>query len=342
MDGKCDTIVRDKILRWINPTLFPPNSLTLFLIHLVSPAAPPNPSMSVVVPKKRMTTQIVMNSPNWVAGTNRYRYNFPQQMDFSKNNAQVAISQYAVYNSTYNISSSLQNNTYQIVWVNGETVTATIPDGYYSFSDLDLHLEFTMSTQGWYLVSNTNSSQATYYLDITVNSIQYKAQINTYALPSTMPSGLTFPAGATWTLPVSRAYPQLILSPGLQRLFGMPNQSTFPLSQTPPVTNGSTVLYQSFLSTSYPILSPVFCYVLGLNLVNNGRSQNPTIVGQIPLITAAFGSLITNTLPISTMFDCCPGKYSFIELSIYDQNLSPLVLVDSEICVNLVLSWDSD
>jgi hypothetical protein len=24
MDGKCDTIVQDKMLRWINPTLFPP------------------------------------------------------------------------------------------------------------------------------------------------------------------------------------------------------------------------------------------------------------------------------------------------------------------------------
>ena len=95
------------------------------------------------------------------------------------------------------------------------------------------------------------------------------------------------------------------------------------------------------LSTSYPILSPVFCYVLGLNLVNSGLSSNPTIIGQIPL-TASYGSLITNTLPISTMFDVSPGKYQFIEISIYDQNLQPLVLTDPEICINLVLSWDSD
>jgi hypothetical protein len=297
--------------------------------------------MSVVVPKKRVTTQIVMNSPNWIPGTNRYRYVFPQPIDFSKNNAQVAISQYAVYNSTYNISSSLQNNTYTVTWVNGQSVTAVIPDGYYSFSDVDLHLEFTMSTQGWYLVSTTNSSQATYYLDITVNSIQYKAEINTYSLPTTMPSGLTYPAGATWTLPVSRAYPQLILSPGLQRLFGMLNQSTFPTTQVPPTVNGSAVLTQSYLSTSYPILSPVFAYVLGLNLINSGLATNPTIIAQIPL-TAAYGGLITSTLPISTMFDISPGKYQFVELSIYDQNLAPLVLVDSEICVNLVLQWDAD
>jgi hypothetical protein len=297
--------------------------------------------MSVVVPKKRVTTQIVMNSPNWQPGTNRYRYTFPQPIDFSKNNAQVAISQYAVYNSTYNISSSLQNNTYTIIWTNGQSVTATIPDGYYSFTDLDLHMQFVMSQQGWYLVSTTNSSQATFYLDITVNSIQYKAEINTYSLPTTMPSGLTYPAGATWTLPVSRAYPQLILSPGLQRLFGMLTQSTFPLTQIPRTVNGSAVLTQSFLSTSYPILSPVFAYVLGLNLINSGLATNPTIIAQIPL-TAAYGGLITNTLQISTMFDISPGKYQSVELSIYDQNLAPLVLVDSEICVNLVLSWDAD
>jgi hypothetical protein len=178
-----------------------------------------------------------------------------------------------------------------------------------------------MSTQGWYLVNATNSSQATYYLDITTNAIQYKAQLDVYSLPTTMmPTGLSYPPNANWTLPVSRAYPQLILSPGLQRLFGMPNQSVFPLTQVPPVVNGETVISQSFLSTSYPILSPVFCYVLGLNLVNSGLSANPTIIAQIPL-TAAFGSLITNTLPISTMFDVCPGKYAHAELQIFDQNL---------------------
>jgi hypothetical protein len=254
--------------------------------------------MSAVIPQKRVTTQIIINSVHWQPGSHRYVYHFPQPINLAQRNAAVAILQYAVYNSSYNISASQGNNYYQIVWTNGQTVTATIPDGYYSFADLDSHLEFTMSTQGWYLVSTTNSSQATFYLDIQTNSIQYKAEINAYSLPTTMPSGLTYPAGATWTLPVSRAYPQLILSPGLQRLFGMPNQSIFPLTQIPPVVNGSTVLTQSFLSTSYPILSPVFAYVLGLNLVNSALSANPQIVTQVPL-TASYGSLITATLPVT-------------------------------------------
>jgi hypothetical protein len=342
MDGKCDTMDRDKISQKVSTQLCSlPNSFDTFWFIWFSSAAPPNPTMSSVVPKKRVTTQIILNSVHWQPGTHRYRYNFPQPIDFSKNNAQVAISHYSFYNSVYNISSSLQNNTYQIVWVNGQTVTAVIPDGYYSFSEIDLHLEFTMSTQGWYLVSTTNSSQATFYLDITTNSVQYKAEIVSYCVPTTMPSGLQYPPNADWTLPVNRTYPQIILSPGLQRLFGMPNQSTFPLTQVPPIVNGSTVLVQSFLSTSYPVLSSVFALAIGLNLVNSGLSSNPTIIAQFPL-TVSFGSLVTSTLQISTMFDICPGKYGFVEISIYDQNLSPLVLVDPELCVNLVLSWDSD
>jgi hypothetical protein len=156
-----------------------------------------------------------------------------------------------------------------------------------------------------------------------------------------MPTGFSYPSNATWTLPTTPLYPQIILSPGLQRLFGLLTQSTFPLTQIPPTVNGTTVLTQSFLSTSYPVLSPVFAYVLGLNLVNSGLAANPTIISQIPL-TSAYGSLITATLPISTMFTISEGVYAFIELSIYSQDLVPLVLTDPEIVVNLVLSWDSD
>jgi hypothetical protein len=127
--------------------------------------------MSVVVPKKRVTTQIIVNGIHLQPGTNRYRYVFPQPIDFSKNNAQVAISQYAVYNSTANISQSLGNNTYQIVWVNGQTVDVTIEPGYYSFENLNSHIQFVMSQQGWYLVSSLNSSQGQFYISIDTNSI---------------------------------------------------------------------------------------------------------------------------------------------------------------------------
>jgi hypothetical protein len=202
--------------------------------------------MSVVVPKKRMTTQIILNSVHWQPGTHRYRYNFPQPIDFSKNNAQTALSQYALYNSTANISPSLGNDKYQIVWVNGQTVDVTIEPGYYSFSDLNSHIQFVMSQQTWYLVSTANSSQGQFYISIDTNQIQYKAEILVYALPSSMPSGFSYPSNSTWTLPTTPSYPQIILSPGLQRLFGLLTQSTFPLLQIPPTVNGTTVLTQSF------------------------------------------------------------------------------------------------
>jgi hypothetical protein len=172
--------------------------------------------MSVVVPKKRMTTQIILNSVHWQPGTHRYRYNFPQPIDFSKNNAQTALSQYALYNSTANISPSLGNDGYRLVWINGQTVDVTIEPGYYSFSDLNSHVQFVMSQQGWYLVSTANSSQAQFHISVNSNSIQYKAEVTVYALPSSMPTGFSYPSNATWTLPTEPSYPQIILSPGLQ------------------------------------------------------------------------------------------------------------------------------
>lgn len=289
--------------------------------------------------KPRSTIQININTTHYVAGTNRFRYQFPNPLDLTKNNPTMAISHYAVYNSTYNISSALGNNKYSITWIDGTTKEFTIDDGYYSFSDLNLNFQYNMASQKWYLQNSTTSSQVQYFIACQANTIQYKSEIDIFYVPTTLPTGFQIPSGATWTLPTQAKYPKLTLSSGLQSIFGMTAQSQFPVSQTIQTTSSGVPKNLAFLSNTYPVLSPVFCYVLGCNLINNSVNANPTIFAQIPL-TSGYGNLVTQMFSVSKMLSVNEGKYQYIDIMVYDQNLTPLVLTDPEMSLSLLIEFD--
>lgn len=140
--------------------------------------------------------------------------------------------------------------------------------------------------------------------------------------------------GADWSLPIQETYPQLILSPGLMKLFGFKSQSLFPPSQT--VT---TVKNVGFLSDTYPVLSPVFAYTLACNWVNSPFSENPQAFYTIPL-SEAFGKLLKAKLSDASMVTVFPKPYTTLDIYFLDQDLTPLILVDLEISITLVLEYD--
>ncbi len=77
---------------------------------------------------------ILINTSHYDANTNSYKYKFPFAIQFT--NAKVSVQNIAVYNSTYNISAGYQNNTLVLKWL-GTDYNITIPDGFYSFDDLN-------------------------------------------------------------------------------------------------------------------------------------------------------------------------------------------------------------
>ena len=186
----------------------------------------------------------------------------------------------------------------------------------------------------WYLQSTSNAREVLYYITIASNVIRYTDQIDILFVPSMMPSGYTYPDGATWSLPVQPTYPQIILSPGLMKIFGFKSQSQFPPSQT--VT---TVENKSYLSDTYPVLSPVFAYTLGCNWVNSPFSQDPRVLYSVPL-SKSFGELLNAELSNSTLVSVFPRSYTTLDIYIMDQDLNPIVLVDPEISITLILEYD--
>lgn len=164
---------------------------------------------------------------NLVPGsTNRYRLNFQSTMLFGLE-SQVALVQGGLYYSWYNISAKKENNQVTIRWIDGNTLVYTFADGLYSIDSISGALEFAMASQGWYLIDNNGNNQ--YYITVAANAVYGKVQIYFTALPSALPSGWSYPSGATWT--TAAKTPQLTIPSGMGGVLGF-TPGTYPASTT--------------------------------------------------------------------------------------------------------------
>lgn len=283
--------------------------------------------------KTTQTMMLNLTTLNWIQGTNKYRLNFSQPLDLRNVNAKLMMYQYSVYNSTYNISKALENNTYSIKWINGQIYNFTIPDGYYSFDDLDTNLQYNLAQNKLYFQNTTDTNKVLYYIKFSANTVLYKSQIDINFVPSTLPSGFTIPSGASWTMPIQSTYPQITLSKGLMTLFGFTKTATIPINQTVPSPN----INASFLSDIAPRLSPTFSYYLTCNFVETKVSNVPNIFFQIP-INAGYGKLISQTVGNSgTGLSVMKTIYNFMEITFLDNNYNTNVFNDPDIAISVIL-----
>jgi hypothetical protein len=246
----------------------------------------------------------------------------------NKPGASVSLYNLAMYNSTFNISSKFGNNLMWITWLSS-SLSITIPDGYYVYSDISNLIEYYLIQNNWYWVSN---NIAVYAISCSENSSRYAGQINISVIPSSsQSSGLTKPSGATWSWPSSPTTPQVQFCPGLGKIFGFNKNYYYP-----PVVQSTAY---SYLSDSCPIVSPVYSYILTCSLLNTNISTNiNNVLSQIPL-NNSFGGLITLGNLIPQPISIYPSPYSSITIKFLDQNLNPLNLVDPEITLILVLEY---
>ena len=235
-----------------------------------------------------------------------------------------------MYNSFYNISASQYGNT-QITfqWFDGTIYNWTIPDGYYSLSDLNLWLQQQFIINKLYCV-NSNNSQNIYFVQFQTNSVLYKAQIDVYFMPSSATAtlyGYQKPSGATWNFPSTNTMVQLTINQNLRSYFGT-TQTTF--GSITPAQN------MNYLSDICPTVSPVFSIFLGCNLIVSDYNQIGNLFSQFP-ISASYGNLIKIESSIDALISIKEGIYSDIVVTLWDQENRPLIFIDNELTLFLIV-----
>jgi hypothetical protein len=275
---------------------------------------------------------VVLSTRNYV-GTSKYVVRLPKAHCF-KAEATVSLYSIAIYNSSFNIQSEFNNNKFSIRWL-GTTYDFVMPSGYYSLADFDKYIQSVCLEKGLYM-HNPATNTPVYYLQVQENSVLYKSQINYNYIPTAADAiGLSKPASATWNFPNTRQTCQLILpsGSGLFSYFGLKESTdgtTFPA--TPLTTNG----YQ--LSTTFPIISPVFAYNICCNLCHSELSANANLLFTLPL-NNSYGKLISFQSQSLNAASIYYSSYDEISIQLFTQDGDLLQFADSEMTATLLIDY---
>ena len=279
---------------------------------------------------------LILNSNNVVDNGNNDTmiYKFPAgAVTFNRN--VIAISSISLYFSWFNITSATtnseyNNNSYEYVWygsTGASTYTVTMPDGYYEISDINAYLQSVLVSNGHYLTDS--SGNYVYYLQLEVNQTEYAVQFNSYPIPSSLPSGYSNPASMSF--PSEDTTPQItILSTNnFGDVVGF-DSGTYPSST-------QTTDY-SKLSDFTPQISNVNSIIVGCNLVKNIFALPTTLLYTFTPSGTSFGSLIQIEPKQLIWVEIHDGSYTNLQLNFYDQDLGRIVIRDSNVVVNLVIT----
>jgi hypothetical protein len=166
------------------------------------------------------------------------------------------------------------------------------------------------------------------------NSVLYKAQIDVYFMPSSSNAtlyGYQKPSGATWNFPGSNLMNKITINSNLKSYFGFSTQTTFGIIT--PAQN------MNYLSDVCPSISRVFSIYLGCNLITSDFNQIGNLFSQFP-ISSSYGNLIKIESPIDALISIKEGIYSEILISLLDQENRPLIFIDTEMTLFLIIQTD--
>ena len=172
-----------------------------------------------------MSYSLVLNSSNVVAGSNNntYRYNFIQGSFNIPENSEISISSVVLPYSFFNITKAYSNNILHYFFPisagspnNFTDFIITIPDGFYTTTDINNFFQNYCIQNGLYLVNS--AGQNVYYASISYNPTYYANQIIVFPVPTSLPAGYTLN-----TIGPSFPFPTSILTPlvNISSVFGI-------------------------------------------------------------------------------------------------------------------------
>jgi hypothetical protein len=118
-------------------------------------------------------------------------YKFPNSVVFK--DKYIAVSSISMFYSWFNIQTTYNNNKFSYTWTSGTTTTTydiIIPDGLYEISDINNYIQFVCIQNGTYWTILNNNY---YPIELLVNANRYAIQLNTYLIPSSIPTDATIP-----------------------------------------------------------------------------------------------------------------------------------------------------
>jgi len=278
-----------------------------------------------------MVATIVLNGSNLInsgSGNNTFVYNFPNSVSFPHH--EIAVQSVSMYYSWANINdTSLSNNRFTYTWKVGATTTThsvVIPTGLYEIVDINSYLQFVFIQNGHYLVNT--AGQNVYYAEMIVNPNLYAVQVNTFPIPTSLPSGWTAPVGFAG-FPTGAFQTTLTFPANFNKIVGFTAGFATAGNATPSVNYSVT-------STISPQVQPNANVYIGVSNISNPYAVPNSIIYAISP-NVAFGSQIKETPPQFAWNKLLNGTYTQLRLQILGSDLSPLPILDPNMTIILCI-----
>jgi hypothetical protein len=279
-----------------------------------------------------MTSTIVLKSSNITDKTTNavFKYDFPNSVNLV--DYEVALISASMYYSWNNISTILENRTFQYQYIDGsdvtKTVTVTLDEGLYEISDLNKALQFSMINENFYLIDD-NTGENLYYLEFVINSVRNSVDINTYAVPTIIPDGFSEPKD--WVgYPTTTYNPNLIIPAKFNQIIGY--ASGFETGFNTGVGKGL-----SFSSSVSPDVNPNSNLLVDVNLTDNAFAQPTGVIASI-VPDVGVGSLLRVAPPQYVFSPVKNGIYNSVVVRLLNAfTLQPQQIEDPAIVIILGL-----
>jgi len=291
---------------------------------------------------------IVLNQTNLVQDgqNNKLVYRFPNSTVLK--DKYIAVSNVSMFYSWFNITSASKNNTLTYTWTAGTTTTTytiTIPDGLYEISAINNYCQYVMIQNKTYWISSTGDN--IYPFEIILNPNRYAVQINTYLVPSSVPSGMSVPSSfAGW--PTTPQNTVITIPTAFNIIVGYTagfatnaNVNNAYVAPSPTVTNNyvskdSVTGTLSYLSNTSPQVQPNNNVLFSISNINNPYSQPSSIIYSLNP-NVAVGEQIYETPPNFMWNKLIDGTYSEIRLTFLGNDLRPLIINDPNMTILLTI-----
>jgi hypothetical protein len=286
---------------------------------------------------------LILNSSNITNSDNsRFTYQFPLGGYTFKDDL-IAVNSISQYFSTFNITTTYNNNSFSYIWVGGTTHTVSIPNGFYSIAQINAFLQSVMYANKHYL--NTTTGQIVYLLELVINQSRYAVSLNSYLISTAIATANTWtlPAGATWVLPTNSILPYLVVpsTNNFGKLIGFAS-GQFPagtIAGSPPAQTQtpSYASSQSILSTIAPQITPYSSILVFCSLVNNRSTIPSQLIFSYTPIDATFGALQEYAPQAELAFnEVQDGTYTQFTIELKDQLGNNIAFQDPNTLITLI------
>ena len=267
-----------------------------------------------------MSFTLVLNSSN-ISNTSTnstFKYNFIQG-GFKAKDCEMCISSVSIPYSWYNVSSYYNNKLFSINMPSASSSVSfpiTLPDGFYSVTDINAYIEQTCLDNGYYLIDSTGKN--VFFIKMAYNATYYSIQVLCYVVPNAIGT-YTRPATGLYSttgsgLPTTATTTQIIIPAtwSIGTIIG------FAAGTYPVVPN---IVNQSILSTKTPIGTTVNSLILQCSLVSNRVTIPSDILDSMPITNTAFGANIVYDPSFEKFVTVADGTYNnFTVTKLFNKN----------------------